>query len=163
MALRARSGEDVIGHSGHRERRWLGMPEHDLQTLRLFCAVIEEGSIASAARRCSIAPSAVSKRIADLEHHAKVALLYRLRDGVEATSAGLALYGHAKSVLEAVGRLDSELSEFALGLSGRIRIFANTSAITQFLPEDLKHFGDSTPMSASTSWRTPARGTSMRR
>jgi DNA-binding transcriptional LysR family regulator len=119
--------------------------DYDLQTFRLLAAVIEERNIARAAKRCNIAPSAVSKRIADLEARAKVALLYRLRDGVEPTSAGLSLYQRIKAVLDSVGRLDAELSEFALGLRGRIRIFANTSAVTQFLPEDLKEFADRYP------------------
>jgi DNA-binding transcriptional LysR family regulator len=123
----------------------LTMSDHDLQTFRLFAAVVEERNIARAAKRCNIAASAVSKRIADLEARSKVELLYRLRDGVEPTSAGLSLFGQIKQVLSLVDHLDAELSEFASGLQGRIRIFANTSAVTQFLPEDLKEFSDAYP------------------
>ena len=39
-----------------------------LLTLKLFITIIEEQSIAKAAERESIAASAVSKRISDLEH-----------------------------------------------------------------------------------------------
>jgi DNA-binding transcriptional LysR family regulator len=121
------------------------MGDYDLQSLRLFAAVVEEGNIARAAKKCHIAASAVSKRIADLEGRAKVALLYRLRDGVEPTTAGTALFKQVKQLLDMVGKLDAELSEYASGLQGRIRIWANTSAVTQFLPEDLKDFSDLYP------------------
>ncbi|EDZ97814.1 transcriptional regulator, LysR family, partial [Burkholderia sp. H160] len=49
----------------------------DQVTLRLFIAVCEEGTIARAAEREFIAPSAVSKRLADLEALVEVALLSR--------------------------------------------------------------------------------------
>jgi DNA-binding transcriptional LysR family regulator len=121
------------------------MGDYDLQTFRLYAAVVEEKNIARAAKRCNIAASAISKRISDLEERAKVELLYRLRDGVEPTSAGLALFARVRHVLDTVHQLDAELSEFASGQQGRIRIFANTSSVTQFLPEDLKEFSDRYP------------------
>ncbi len=39
----------------------------DLKTLRLFVAICEDGTLNGAARRAAIAPSAVSKRLAELE------------------------------------------------------------------------------------------------
>lgn len=121
------------------------MLDYDLQSLRLFAAVVEHRNIARAAKECRIAASAVSKRIADLEARAKVDLLYRLRDGVEPTSAGLALLKQIKLIFDVVAHMDAELSEFASGVQGRIRLRANTSAVTQFLPEDLKAFSDLYP------------------
>lgn len=44
----------------------------DLRTLQLFVAVVEEQTVAKAAKREHIAASAVSKRIADLEKEVKV-------------------------------------------------------------------------------------------
>ena len=38
----------------------------DLKTLRLFAAICQEGTLNGAARRAAIAPSAVSKRLAEL-------------------------------------------------------------------------------------------------
>lgn len=121
------------------------MNDYDFQTLRLFAAVVEARNIAHAAKSCNIAPSAVSKRIADLEAETRVNLLYRLRDGVEPTDAGMAVYQHVKQMLALVGKLNTELGEYASGLKGRIRIWANTSAVTQFLPDDLKGFSDLYP------------------
>ena len=39
----------------------------DLVTARLFVAIVEEASIARAAARENIAPSAISKRVTELE------------------------------------------------------------------------------------------------
>ncbi|MFC6309126.1 helix-turn-helix domain-containing protein, partial [Paraburkholderia dipogonis] len=55
----------------------------DQVTLRLFIAVCEEGTIARAAEREFIAPSAVSKRLADLEALVDVALLSRSQRGTD--------------------------------------------------------------------------------
>ncbi|WP_137390955.1 helix-turn-helix domain-containing protein [Rhodoligotrophos defluvii] len=63
----------------------------DLVTLRLFVAIVEEGSISRAADRENIAASAVSKRIGDLEQALRVELLQRHRQGTSPTPAGQAL------------------------------------------------------------------------
>ena len=39
-----------------------------------------------------------------------------------------------------MARMEAEMSEYADGVQGHVRIVANTSAITQFLPEDLSLF-----------------------
>ncbi|CAL8973577.1 HTH-type transcriptional regulator GltC [Rhodoplanes serenus] len=109
----------------------------DLLSLRLFASVVEHRNIAQASRANNIAPSAVSKRISDIEARVGVSLLYRLREGVEPTPAGQALYRHVKRLAKIIEDLEAELSEFSQGAKGRARLWANTSAVTQFLPEDL--------------------------
>lgn len=116
------------------------MSDYDLLSLKLFASVVEQRNIAHAARANNIAASAVSKRIVELETQAKVALLYRRRDGVEPTPAGLALYRHARNLQSFLARVDAELSEYSGGTRGVVRICANTSAITQFLPDDVAGF-----------------------
>ncbi|MDB5383307.1 MAG: transcriptional regulator, partial [Rhodospirillales bacterium] len=59
----------------------------DIITARLFVSVFEEGSIAAAARRESIAASAISKRISELEQRLGQVLLRRHAGGVELTVA----------------------------------------------------------------------------
>ena len=60
----------------------------DLTTLRVFSVVSETGNIARAAVKISMAASAISKRISDLESECGTPLLVRRRDGVEQTPAG---------------------------------------------------------------------------
>ena len=71
----------------------------DLTSLHLFVAVVETGSIDKAAEREFIAPSAVSKRLSDLEATLGTALLYRHARGVDLSPAGETFLHHARSVL----------------------------------------------------------------
>ncbi|WP_297843613.1 LysR family transcriptional regulator [uncultured Roseibium sp.] len=112
----------------------------DLVTLELFIAVATSRSIAQASTSENIAASAISKRISDLEMLVGTPLLYRQQKGVELTPAGEEMLRHARDVLQLLERMDDHMGDFASGLRGTVRIAANTSAITQFLPEDLASF-----------------------
>ena len=112
----------------------------DLTSLQLFVAVCELGSIGKAAEREFIAASAVSKRLSDLEATLGTALLYRHTRGVDLTPAGESLLHHARSVLFSLEKMQGELSEYADGVRGHVRVHASMSAIVQFFPEDLGAF-----------------------
>ena len=112
----------------------------DLTSLQLFVAVCELGSIGRAAEREFIAASAISKRLSDLEAALNTPLLYRHARGVDLTPAGESLLHHARSVLYSLEKMQGELSEYADGIRGHVRVHANISAIVQFLPEDLGVF-----------------------
>lgn len=112
----------------------------DLTSLQLFVAVCETGSIGRAAQQEFIAASAVSKRLADLEGAMGTPLVYRHSRGVAPTPAGESLLHHARNVLLGLERMHGELSEYAGGVRGHVRMHANISAIVQFLPEDLGAF-----------------------
>jgi DNA-binding transcriptional LysR family regulator len=109
-------------------------------SLRLFVHIVEDGSIAAAAAREHIAASAVSKRISDLEEVLKTQLLARTNKGVEATAAGIALANLARGVLHEMDEIFVQMSDFASGIRGHIRVMANISAINQFLPAEIKSF-----------------------
>ncbi|AAU92940.1 transcriptional regulator, LysR family [Methylococcus capsulatus str. Bath] len=112
----------------------------DLKDLELFVAATEAGSIAKAAERCHTVASAVSKRLSDLEAAYGTALLLRSSKGIAPTAAGLALLGRARAVLHQAGQLEQELRGYSKGLRGRVRVFANISAIVEFLPSALASF-----------------------
>lgn len=118
----------------------LNLARFDLVSLQLFVAVARSGSITRGASQCHLAVAAASKRISDLERHLGVSLLYRHANGVKLTEAGRVCFQHALDVLEGVERMSGAMSDYAAGVRGQIRIWANTSAITQFLPDDLSAF-----------------------
>lgn len=115
-------------------------PHFDPVTLRLFVAVCEEGNIARAAEREAIVPSAISKRIAAIEDAVGAALLVRGRRGIEPTAAGQALLRQAREILGAMERMHAELSEFASGVHGSVRVLASLSVLSEFLPDDISSF-----------------------
>lgn len=112
----------------------------DLTSLDLFVSVADEHNIARAAARRNIAASAVSKRIHDLEHAYGTPLLIRQSKGVTLTPAGEALLRHARNMVALVERIGVDMSSFASGMKGQVRLSANPSAITQFLPGILSRF-----------------------
>jgi len=112
----------------------------DPVSLRMFVAVCEERNIARAAEREAIVASAISKRIAALEHDAGVTLVKRGRRGIEPTPAGEAMLRHARDVIGLLERMRAELSEFASGAHGSVRVFASLSVLSESLPDDVAHF-----------------------
>jgi DNA-binding transcriptional LysR family regulator len=116
------------------------MRSFDPVSLRRFIAVCEERNIANAAKREAIVPSAVSKRISQMEQEAGVQLLVRGRRGVTVTAAGDALCRYARESLQLLDRMQAELGAFADGVQGHVRVFASKSAVAQVLPEDISLF-----------------------
>ena len=112
----------------------------DLVDLRLFCEVVDAGSITRGAERSALALAAASTRIRNMEETLGAPLLERSRQGVTPTPAGRTLLKHARTLLAQSARLREDLGAYAAGLSGEVRLLANTNALTEFLPEALSRF-----------------------
>jgi DNA-binding transcriptional LysR family regulator len=109
----------------------------DLTSLRLFVAVCQEKNIARAAERELIAPSAVSRRIADIESVIGLPVIQRQSRGITVTPVGETVLRHALAIIGNLESLGAELSQYVSGAKGNVRIVANLSSIVQFLPEDV--------------------------
>jgi DNA-binding transcriptional LysR family regulator len=109
----------------------------DLTDLRLFVQTAEAGNLTRAAATRNLSLAAASARIKSLESQAGLSLLYREARGVRLTPPGEAFLHHARGVLRQADRLRADLQEYGGGLRGHLRVFANTTAVTDFLPEIL--------------------------
>jgi DNA-binding transcriptional LysR family regulator len=112
----------------------------DLVDLSLFRHVVEAGSITHGAARANLALGAASTRIRHMEETLGALLLMRGRQGVVPTQAGRALVQHARTMLSQAERLREDLSAYAGGLAGQIRLLSNTNALAEFIPEALSSF-----------------------
>lgn len=112
----------------------------DLVDLQLFLHVAEAASITHGAEKSSMALASASERIRKMEALAGAPLLERGRRGVILTAAGRTLVHHARLVLQQIDHMKGELSEYAGGTKGRVRMQANASALSEFLPAALKAF-----------------------
>lgn len=117
----------------------------DIDSLALFVRAAELRSLTKAAEASHIGLAAASRRIALLEHRFKTSLLERSPRGVEPTPAGAALLGHAKALLMVLNQMQAEMNDHATGRRGALRILANTSAMTEFLPSDLAEYSQRHP------------------
>ena len=118
----------------------------DPYSLELFLATAREGSIARAAKREHIAPSALSRRIADLELAIGLPLLVRSPSGVELTEAGRHAFVRATRLHDDLQSLARDVQSLSGQVSGVVRLFANASAVVGFLPERLMSFQAAYPL-----------------
>jgi DNA-binding transcriptional LysR family regulator len=109
----------------------------DLRDLRLYIAVAETGTLTGAAERLHLSVAAASSRIKALEEQAGLQLLQREPRGLRLLPPGEAMLHHAKAVIRQADQLRAELREYGGGARGHLRVFANTTAVSDFLPEIL--------------------------
>ncbi|WP_454693490.1 LysR family transcriptional regulator [Achromobacter aegrifaciens] len=115
-------------------------PHFDLVDLRLFVRVAEANSLTQGAERVFLSPAAASLRIKGLEEALGAQLLYRIKRGVSPTLAGKVFLQHARKVLIEMEQLQAEMQLFSRGIRGHVRLFANTTAISEHLPYVLAKF-----------------------
>ena len=112
----------------------------DFADLRLFICIAQENSLTRGAERVHLSLPAASTRIKNLEESLGTKLLYRASNGVTLTPPGQVMLQHALDLQRQMERLCSDLQEYAQGVKGHVRLFANTTAITEFLPAVLSRF-----------------------
>ena len=96
----------------------------DIDTLRLFLAVAEEGSFARGARRLALSPAVATRRIAALEAELSVRLFARSTRKIELTTEGWLLHEHARAIVEAVVAAEDALRAAHAQPRGRLRVLA---------------------------------------
>lgn len=98
------------------------MPLDDVGLLRLFVAVVEGGSLSSAARGQGIAVPVASRRLRQLETNLGVRLLQRTTRRQSLTGEGSLLYRHAVQVLGDLDQLEQQLLRKRAAVSGTLRV-----------------------------------------
>jgi DNA-binding transcriptional LysR family regulator len=131
LALRNRYGRKRIGKA---------LIKPNLTTLRMFLSVYTLGNLSKAAEQEHIAPSAISKRLQDLETEVGSPLFYRHARGVTPTPAGEVLATHVRKLFDDMNGMAAELSDFTAGTRGQVRIHAHSSAVVQYLPTQIASF-----------------------
>lgn len=109
----------------------------NLNQLRIFAAVAEEGNVTRAARRLAISQPAVSKQLADLEQSVSLRLCERLPRGVRLTDAGRILREHAVALLAVEAAAEADMAALAGAERGRLAIGASTTIGSYLVPRVL--------------------------
>jgi DNA-binding transcriptional LysR family regulator len=94
----------------------------NFEHLRLFCAVVEHRSFASAARSLSVTRSHASQVIAALEAELGMRLLQRTTRRVAPTREGLSLYERVAGPLKVLGAAKAEVERERSELAGEVSI-----------------------------------------
>lgn len=90
--------------------------------MQIFVGIVEAGSITAAAERLSLAKSAVSRGLAELEAHLGVSLIQRTTRRLNLTDSGRAYYERCIGILADVAEADSAVSRSHGALKGRLKV-----------------------------------------
>lgn len=101
------------------------MHERDLVSgMGVFVAVVETGSLAAAARRTRLTPSAVSKLVSRLEARLGVRLLRRTTRSMTVTDVGRTFYERSGAVLAELRGIEEEVAGQSAEPRGLVRVSA---------------------------------------
>lgn len=115
------------------------------QQLEYFRAVARELHFTRAAAQLRIAQPALSQQIRKLERQLGVTLFERDNHRVEITAAGRALLVHAERILSDLTAVDEEMSGWAGGTRGRVRL-GTARGLAAALTRMLARFGERYPL-----------------
>jgi LysR family transcriptional regulator, nitrogen assimilation regulatory protein len=101
----------------------------DSRQLRYFIAVYEQRNLSRAADQASVAQSALSHHISNLEAEFATPLFERKPRGMEPTAAGERLYEHARIILRAMAAAEREIREGSRSVAGDISIGMANSGV----------------------------------
>src|SRR5262245_47796652 len=93
-----------------------------LETLKVFCDVVETRSFSAAASQNFVTQSAVSQQIRTLEERYGRRLLERTRGNVQLTPAGEILYQVSKEIVQRYQDLEARLQALANVIAGTVRV-----------------------------------------
>ena len=111
-----------------------------IETLKVFCDIIESGSFSYAASQNFVTQSAVSQQVRSLEEKYDCRLIERGRAGVKPTPAGQILYTASKEIVRRFLELENRLREIGSVVAGSIRVGTVYSVGLHELPPYLTEF-----------------------
>jgi DNA-binding transcriptional LysR family regulator len=108
--------------------------------MRVFGAIVEAGSFASAARRLRLSRAVVTKHVAALEDRLKVRLLERTTRRVAVTEAGARYYERCTQILAEIEDAEREAAQATAVPRGTLRISAPHTFATKHIAPHLAEF-----------------------
>jgi DNA-binding transcriptional LysR family regulator len=116
-----------------------------LNAMKVYCSVIDNASLAGAARTLNISPSVVSKQLSALENRLGVRLLNRTTRRVSVTDVGTAYYDRCKRIIADVDEAEIEISHSHSQPRGILRITAPPAFAHRHVTPHLPKFIDLYP------------------
>ena len=111
-----------------------------IESLKVFCDLVETKSFTKAAQINEVTQSAVSQTISALERRFKSLLIERSKKNFRLTQEGEVCYDYAKQILQIHDALQSKLQEIEDVISGNIRLATVYTIGLHVLPPCVKRF-----------------------
>lgn len=106
----------------------------DLREIEMFRAVMDQGSVTSAARALGVSQPAVSKTLAALEKSLGFSLFQRQGRRMLPTAEAKQLHAEASRLLDGFNQLETSTKEIASGHRGTLTVAASPNTATSWLP-----------------------------
>jgi DNA-binding transcriptional LysR family regulator len=117
-----------------------------LFTLKVFCSVVESGSILKAAEELLLSQPAISLQIKNLESFYDIKFFDRTPRGLRVNQLGEVLYGYAKKLIEFHNEMHHEILRHTGKVAhNELRVAASTVPGICFLPKILRSFKEIHP------------------
>jgi DNA-binding transcriptional LysR family regulator len=113
---------------------------------RYVDAVARAGSLRQAAERLNITPSALQRRIQDVEEDLGALLFERLPTGVRLTAAGEAFVRWVRSQASDLERVQSQIEDLSGLRRGQVRIACSQAMAASLLPQEIARFTSAFPL-----------------
>ncbi len=111
-----------------------------IETLKVFCDVVETGSFSTAASQNFITQSAVSQQLRALEAKYRCKLLERSRGGAKPTPQGEILYHASREIIDRYREVEAELQHSCEVIGGHLRVAIVYSVGLHELPAYMKEY-----------------------
>jgi DNA-binding transcriptional LysR family regulator len=111
-----------------------------LETLKVFCDIVDLGSFSKTAEKHLLSQSAISQQLAQLETVHKCQLINRKKRPIELTKSGHLFYQAAREILERYDLFTTELASLKSTSSFRLNVASIFSIGMHALPDFLKRF-----------------------
>lgn len=111
-----------------------------LYTFKIFCSVVEKGSILKAAEDLFLSQPAVSLQIKNLESLYDTKFFDRTPRGLKVNEQGTVLYGYAKKLIEFHSEMYHNILRYAHPEKSELRIASSTVPGIYFFPKILRWY-----------------------
>lgn len=111
-----------------------------IESLKVFCDLVETESFTKAAQINNVTQSAVSQQISSMERYFKSLLIERSKKQFRLTREGQVLYDYSKQIIHTYDSLISKLQDVKEIISGNIRVSTIYSIGLHDLPAFLKRY-----------------------
>lgn len=110
----------------------------ELKYFKLIATIVSEGSLAKAADKLFLTPSALSHQLKDIESQLNTQVFHRINKNLVLTAVGKLLLESSTIILSEVERVTNEIHKQVKGESGVIRLGTECNTCYHWLPQILK-------------------------
>lgn len=126
--------------------RYVGlMSEWDIKKLQILRTLSERGTVTATAQALQMTPSAVSQQLSNLARQLGVPLLEAHGRRVRLTDAAHLVLRHAEAVFAQLERADAELTAYAQGEAGEVRVGAFSTAVPALVVPAVRALREAAP------------------